>query len=325
MSREEPLPIPFFVGRSRSGTTLLRAIFDSHPDLAIPPEAHFLVPMAKFRDRYERRDGFDVDRFCKDLSRQESFGWWHLDSTGLDRMMLTPPSSFTEAIRILYASYARKQGKVRYGDKTPDNAEHLMLINELFPEARFVHIIRDGRDVALSQIDHGFMAGLPHAAFFWGRLVRRARDAGERLGDGRYLEIRYEELVRDPVTVVSRVCTFLQLSFHPEMLRYFERADEILYPRMSHDENVRRPPTAGLRDWQTQMPPSDVAVFEVIAGDSLTAAGYQRVALKPGFTARARATLGLVRVYAWRTYARALKSIRSLSPFFAEIRRSRRQ
>lgn len=321
-SRNEPLPIfPFLVGRSRSGTTLLRAILDSHPDLAIPPEAHFLVPMARTRHRYEHDAGFDVDKFCIDLARHESFSWWQIDSAELASAMTPPPTSLPDALRRLYASYAARQSKSRYGDKTPDNAERLTLISGIFPEACFIHIVRDGRDVALSQIAHGFMPRLEHAAYFWDRTIRRAREASRSLGESRYREVRYEELVADPVATVSRLCDSLDLSFREEMLRYFERADEILYPKMRHDENVYRPPTMRLRDWRAQMAPGDVALFESIAGDSLEAAGYERASAGSRKAVWARLLLGLLRVHVWRGWSRGVGLARSVTAGFLDGRK----
>src|SRR4051794_27962840 len=121
---------PFVVGCSRSGTTLLRALLDAHPLLAVPPESHFAVA-----PRLRR------------LGRDPWFRLWGIeppDLRGLD---------VADAVRAVFAAYAAAQGKPRYADKTPHYVSHLPLLAERFPEARFVHVVRDGRDVALSLLE----------------------------------------------------------------------------------------------------------------------------------------------------------------------------
>jgi hypothetical protein len=301
---------PFFVGRSRSGTSLMRWMFDSHPQLAIPPEGQFLVPMARKRAIYTSTEGFSVEQFLRDLYENKSFHWWRLDQKVVADAFSSPPISYSDAIRRLYALYASLKGKLCYGDKTPDNANQLLLLSELFPEARFVHIIRDGRDVALSQLEHGFMPTLPHCAFFWRRTVTKARTAGEILGPSRYLEVQYDALVSEPDSTLATVCDFLQLSFHNQMLHYFERLPESV-PR--HHQHVRMPPKRKLRDWRDEMDPGDVAIFEILAGKTLRDFGYELVCKTPGIKARLGALIGLVRIYVWRLLIKARQGLRKLT------------
>jgi Sulfotransferase family len=283
---------PFFVGFARSGTTLVRAMFDSHPDLAIPGESHFIVPIARHADRYQLNGTFLHHRFLADVFSHPRFQQW-----GLPEMFVRSEfekgerESVAEAIRQLYVAYAAYQGKPRYGDKTPVYLLHVRLLGELFPEARFVHIIRDGRDVALSHMDAlARSKKIEQVAINWRRSIQRARRAG-CWANGRYRELRYEDLIGDPEGVLQSVCPFLEIPFDSAMLRYFERADEIRMP-VHHPEihaNLGRPPTKGLRDWRRQMARDDVAVFEAIAGDTLSELGYERAFPKPPMRVRLEA------------------------------------
>ncbi|MEX0668086.1 MAG: sulfotransferase, partial [Acidimicrobiia bacterium] len=163
---------------------------------------------------------------------------------------------------------------------TPGYVLDLDLLARLFPEARFVHVIRDGRDVALSYLERRFGPGdLGQAALYWRRRVTAGQEGGARLGPHRYQELRYEELIDDPEGIVKRVCTFIHLEYDPSMLRYFERADELTAAAADPDahQSLALPPTHGLRDWRTQMEPSDVALFEGLAGGTLASLGYDRV------------------------------------------------
>ena len=153
VSRDTRSPdvFPFLVGFTRSGTTLLRAMVDSHPQLAVPPESQFVPELARRRGTYERPDGFDIERFTNDLTAHMRFIRWGLPASEL-RAALTElqPDDYPAAIRCVFAAWARSKGKPRYGDKTPNNLDDLELLAALFPEARFVHIVRDGRDVAVA-------------------------------------------------------------------------------------------------------------------------------------------------------------------------------
>lgn len=297
-------PFPFIVARGRSGTTLLRAILDAHPDLAIPGESHFAVSFGTRRREFERADGFAVEAFLWDLLRHWGFRRWELPEEDVRAAFAErPPSTVAEGVRLAFAIYARSRGKLRYGDKTPGFVLHVSLLAELFPEARFVHLIRDGRDVALSYLDTDFgVATLTDAAIYWDRFVRAGRTAGNALQPGRYLEVRYEDLVADVDSTMRRVCDHIDLPFDPQMLRYFERPSGLDgLSHAEHHQNVSLPPTSGLRDWRTQMNSADVALFEALAGDLLTDLGYERATERPGvrataLAARARAGLAVRRV-----------------------------
>jgi Sulfotransferase family len=273
-------PFPFIVARGRSGTTLLRAMFDSHPQMAVPPESHFVVPLLKRRRSLERRGMLSIEAFVADLGNRYGFRRWELDvATVEDHLRASGPVDLPTAIRDVFALYADRQGKARYAEKTPVNVLHLELLATTFPEARFVHLIRDGRDVALSYLDADFGAtSVPEAAVHWRRFVREGRRAGAVLGPGRYREVRYEDLIAGPEDVLRSLCDFLELSFDPAMLTYHTRAGDLLRTtsHQEHHGRIALPPTSGLRDWRRDMGARDLAAFEAIAGDVLDDVGYDR-------------------------------------------------
>ena len=270
------VPFPFVVGRGRSGTTLLRAMLDSHPDLAVPDEAPWVVRLARDHAGAGR---LDLDRLMGRLRSDRSFRRWQLPEEDVRQALEGgAPATFPDAVRSLYALYASTRGKTRYGDKTPWAVMHIPLLARLFPEARFVHVIRDGRDVALSYLDAGFgPPTLEAGALEWRRYVSTGRRDGRALGVERYIEVRYEELVRQPEAVLRSLCDFLELPFADAMPRYFERAEEVV-GSMSHPKarrNVYRPPTEGLRNWRSSLAPSQQALFQALAGDVLDELGYE--------------------------------------------------
>jgi hypothetical protein len=238
---------PFVVGCSRSGTTLVRAMLDAHPLLAVPPESHFAIePRLRLRrDRWFRLWGIDAP-----------------DVRGLD---------VADAVRAVFAAYAAAQGKPRYADKTPHYVSHLPLLAQRFPEARFVHVVRDGRDVALSLLEVPWGPDtIEGAALHWRRRVLEGRAAA--LPPDRYRELRYEALVADPERELRALAPWLDLDYDPAMLAYPERALVVPYPE--HHARLAAPPTAGLRDHRRDLSAEDRARFEAVAGDALRELGY---------------------------------------------------
>ncbi len=279
-------PFPFFVGANGSGTTLHRAIFDSHPDLAIPGESRFIVDLAKHRERYEIDDQFDSDALVNDLGRHKRFLNWGLAIEDLEAALaVAPKSTYAEAVRAIYGAYAAKEGKTRYGDKTQSYIHDLPVLAELFPEARFVHAVRDGRNVALA---HAKGEKIEQVAVSWSKRVTSGRRAGEKLGPDRYIESRYEDLIDDTDASVRRLCDFLELPFDPAMLRYYERADSLVATTAVPERHldIYKPPTKGLQDWNRDLDSGQVARFEAIAGEALDLLGYERAQPRPPISAR---------------------------------------
>jgi O-antigen/teichoic acid export membrane protein len=270
---------PIFVGRGRSGTTLFRAIFDSHPRLTIPPESPFLVSLARRRRYFGLGPNFNRDRFVAELIGNHRFHLWELDADEVRAAIdAASPGTYSEAIRALYSLYAAREGKSLYGDKSPRTTGAIALMADLFPEARFIHIVRDGRDVALSHLDVSFGAdSVVQAALDWSREVGGCRRAGLKLGPSRYREVRYEDLVDRPEDTVRDLCDFIGIEFDEEMLRYNERADTLIKttPTPGDHAGLHAPPTKGMRNWRDQMDPEAVTTFEMFAGGLLGDLGYE--------------------------------------------------
>ncbi|HZJ26328.1 MAG TPA: sulfotransferase [Acidimicrobiia bacterium] len=316
-------PFLFVVGCNRSGTTLLRTMLDAHPELAVPPEAYFTVRILR---RHPSSPGAGVDsmldRLTAELEADGSYRNWALPRDALRATLAArPPESTADVLRSVYATYGATRGKARVADKTPRNVAHIDLIARSFPEARFLHLVRDGRDVVPSVIEHlvGPDRFLPTVEY-WRERVLAGRRSGGQLPADRYLEIRYEDLVSDPAAAVTRIGEFAQLE-HPErMLDYTERSESVLatvWDERRH-QGITRPPTPGIRDWRTAMRPHDVDRFEALAGDALDAFGYDRSRARPPARARLEA-------FAWRRSARLRRAARPLTTGAERRRRDRRR
>ena len=270
-------------------------------EIAIPPESYFPVSLAG------RHAGasFDPARFTAELRANVRFREW-----GVAAPDVSGAASYADAVRDVYAAYATAHDALRYGDKTPPFVLHVDLLAELFPEACFVHLIRDGRDVARSLVQTSFgPSDLARAADVWVRRVTRGRVSGARLGPGRYLEVRYESLVADPGSVLHEVCALASVAFRPEMLSPEQGTSAIPERERPHHSNLARPITAGLRDWRRDMPDADVAVVEAVAGDLLADLGYERRYARVPASARVRATASRAHSAVVRTARRAARTV----------------
>jgi hypothetical protein len=297
----------------------------SHPDLDIPNEPVFRVHMSANHRRYERPDGLAIDAFVSDLSRHYSFSWLGLSKDEiLDALQQTPPRSFSDAMRTVFVHHALKLGKTRYGDKTPEAINAIRLLGQLFPEARFIHMIRDGRDVAISHLNvETGIRNVGEVAMTWKEQIERAQRDGGMLGADRYREVRYEELIDDPERILRSVCDFIELQFHPRMLRYYERAAEIAgSPKTAPlNRSIYLPPTRGLRDWRLQMSKRDLQIFESIAGELLERLGYERTlhSITPKMRLRARFIRDFVAVKRWARHHAHVRRLRDL-PLVGSVR-----
>ena len=285
------------LGVRRSGTTLLRVMLDRHPELAIPDESYFVPQLAR-----RNRTPVDPDAYVDDLRRLPTLVEWGLSPAAVEAR-LRPAMTTGEAIAAIFESYAAERGKRRWGDKTPLYMQHLDLLERLFPDALFVHLIRDGRDAALSYLamPSGVMTegwGRPRDAggfaCQWATEIRAARGLGGRVGPNRYLELRYEALVADPAAELRRVCVFAELEYDDAMLDYVGQTESARKP---HQQRLNELPRQGVREWRTEMTAGDRRAFEAVAGDLLAELGYETAGRG---TAPVKLASYRVRTAAWR-------------------------
>lgn len=209
-------PMPVIVGAPRSGTTLLRLMLDAHSELTIPPETGFL-PIGFGRPADLRQTFFQrVTQYPADAPAWDDYGipaeqFW-------TELLTIEPFRIGDGLRCFYRLYAAKFGKTRWGDKTPGHVFGMAPIEKRLPEAHFIHLIRDGRDVALSWRPHWFAPSqsLEELVDHWTNWVETGIRAGQSCR--RYIEVRYEQLVAEPRAVLNEICRFLDLELEDAML-----------------------------------------------------------------------------------------------------------
>jgi len=287
-------PYVFIVGCARSGTTLLERMVDAHPEIAITHQWHG-IPRP-----FEKRKGMTAEGLVRPklISHLLKLPWF--TSMGLSREGLLKlmgdgqPVHYSDFVTCIFELYGKAQGKALVGDKTPNYVRKMRVLHALWPRARFVHLIRDGRDVCLSVVNWPEGASqldkpgsfitwaddpVSTIAFWWELNVRLGREAGSWLGPELYHEIRYELLACRPAEQCAALCGFLGLPYDDAMPQYHE-------DRTKADTEVdaghpRLPVTTGLRDWRSQMPAEDVERFEAAAGGLLDELGYPRAFPRP--------------------------------------------
>ena len=271
----------FVVGVARSGTTLLMKMLDEHSAFAIPWESHFIPDLYKARERLgdlsrvEEREKLIhfIIRYLK--------GIWHAGSTvewipGLQEhareVAEAAAPDYPGVVRAMYEFHARQRGRRRWGDKTPGYIDSLLVLHEMFPDAKFIHIIRDGRDVACSTMPLSFG---PNTVFASARRWRRSVMHGLRFAEannGLIYALKYEDLVVDPEKHLREICHFLGEEFEPAMLEFYKKPGEVLH----HHQNTARQVNTSRKDrWKRELTRRQVRVYEAIAGDVLGKLGYE--------------------------------------------------
>jgi hypothetical protein len=184
---------PFFiVGCDRSGTTMLRLILDRSDDVAIPTESMFIADMAAIRSRFgDLASDEQFGRLAEAVWRHPKVREWRLEGAPPPRAGRSGESAYRAALEAPYLAYAAQHGKPGWGDKTPYYIGHIDELRRVFPEARIVNLVRDGRDVALSLLRVPFgPANVWAAAHQWREAVDAGERAAERLGADRRRRFR---------------------------------------------------------------------------------------------------------------------------------------
>lgn len=209
----------FIVGMNGSGTTMLADCLGRHPSLYMYPDETFVLPyvlknLRRFGDLSELSSRRKLAGY---LGRCASY--WQING---ERPLVFADSDLVEpgvtgVFDAIYLRFARAEGKSMWGDKTPMYVQHIELLAKHVAGARFIHICRDGRDVARSM--HRRWRNNPfHTIYRWKKAVQMGREQGRDLGSERYLEVRYEDVCGDPEAQMRQICSFLGLPFHPAVL-----------------------------------------------------------------------------------------------------------
>jgi hypothetical protein len=271
----------FVLGCPRSGTTVLYHMLLSAGGFAVYRSEsnvfNLLVPrFGGMRSVSDRK--YLMDCWSKSMLFRVS----GLDAAQIQAKIIAECHSGGDFLRLVMEEVARVQGVGRWADCTPDHLLYMQEIKREIPDALFIHIIRDGRDVALSYVKQGWSHPLPWdrnerlgvAGLYWEWIVRNGREQGKRLGAD-YQEVRFEELVTNPRQTLSRLGEFIEHDLDHDRIQ-LAGIGSVSQPNSSFAVESEGPFNPVGR-WKTKMSPAQAASLESLVGGFLQELGYTLV------------------------------------------------
>lgn len=271
----------FIVGAPRSGTTLLQYMLRSHPALSLPTgESHFFIPLYRHAAQFgDLSQAGNVRRVLLAMEAQ-SAEFLYTDLHGLKFDVDTLTREFVaegrrtmrDIVGGVFEKNAAGERKPRWGDKTPYYVLHIPKLLEWWPDAQIIHMVRDGRDVALSMFArrHDFRAyNTYHVAREWERYVEAGQRHGRQLAASQYLELRYEDMIDDQKSALQTICAFLGETYSDDLLEYRKSGEAGKTPLLQ--QPIQK---SNQNKWRHEMTPWQIRVFESGAGDTLRHFGY---------------------------------------------------
>ena len=275
-SRSRMKPPVFVLGCVRSGTTLLYHMILSSGGFAVyRTESHALNLLEpRFGDLSRLRNKKNLMRAWLSSKLFKVSG---LDAHSIEEKIFSQCHNGGDFLRIVMEEIAQNQGVERWAECTPEHLLYLRRIKETIPDALVIHIIRDGRDVALSAERQGWIRPLPWyrkhplqaAAAYWDWMVRKGREEGSRLGSD-YCEVRFEELVNSPRDVLARLSEFIDHNLD------YDRIREVGIGSVS-EPNTSFKSAGGFNPvgrWRESLGREQLQMLEGVIGDTLEEFGY---------------------------------------------------
>src|SRR3954451_3039534 len=275
-----PSDRPIFVlGCPRSGTTLFRTMLSAHRSIAIPPETRYLMGMywrrSQLGDLRQRETRAELASAIVD-DPETRFRVLGVDAEQIRSEIIDGPPTLGSAFGIVFRGYARSFDKPRWGDKRPAYYAFMDELDHLFPDAQFIHLIRDPRACVESlKRQEWYPDEAAPCVAAWVHAVRSASRSGRKLGPHRYLEVIYEELVSDPEKVSRQICDFLDEPFDEQMCRPELIADKVNPAHYQQRGQIQQGVnTATVEAWAKRLPPEEIALVDRVARHWMTRYGY---------------------------------------------------
>lgn len=268
---------PFFIiGAGRSGTTLLRLILAGHSRLHIPPETWFVEPLVRKLPLTGALGPADIE--CAVSIMTQDYRWPDMEISAADLSRwateLENPT-LVSIINLVYRYHLERTGKQRFGDKTPIYFNIVPELLTLYPEAKFIHLIRDGRDVAVSCIDVDWDRYYERTSFEWTRAMAKRREYLNSSFASRILDVHYEHLVEDLEGTVRHICAFLGEDFEQGMLEW-QHLTTLVPARERHiHAKLNQPVTSdAIATWRRKLSAPECFAIEACLHRDLQQLGY---------------------------------------------------
>jgi hypothetical protein len=266
-------------GFERSGTTLLSMMLGAHPQIAVP------LSTTGLWYRYEAKPSTPDDlatsegleRLVDSLLREERIRLWDAELEHSALLDACRPGDFGSVVAAFHSAYAARMQKPYWASMDISTLYHMEDAHVWFSDARFVHIVRDGRDVALSHETYRYgLSTLVEVAEKWRQELRCSLRMGHLLGPERYYVIRYEDLITAPEVTLQKLCNYLGVEYNAAMMDYPRMVkDKVPEDRRSLWPSLgKAPQAANAFRWREAMSQRKRVVFEQYAGDMLRMLGY---------------------------------------------------
>lgn len=269
----------FVVGFQRSGTTLLQSLLGSHPHIAAPPEMYFLFRIAGLASHYgDLNDDENLRRAVHDALHPpvDLLTAAEFDDDAVFERARGNPRTMRGLFDALMQDFTQRHGKVRWSEKSP--GQTVRAIRAFVPEAQIVQIVRDPRDVIVSSLKTPWTDESAYSlASRWRSFTQRNVRVGLALGPASFLQIRYEDLTRDPVSTLTLIFSFLGEAFDPDVIMQPERRRASIsvggepWQRRVLDEIT--PAVEG--GWKRQLPRTSRLIVGAVLAPWLEALGYE--------------------------------------------------
>lgn len=285
----------FILSNPRSGSSLLRVICDSHQKLSVPPESGFIewwYQKYKSWNVFDSKNPEKINQFCKDLESSKKFETWNFDLNLFKDLILNEtPSNYSQLLTLVYISFGLQRGKdiLVFGDKNNYYINKTKLLNELFPNAKYIHVVRDGRDVATSYKAMKYLEttskyipklsnNITEIANEWQENNQILTSFSNNLPKNQLLIVRYEDLILQLEEECKKITNFLNVPFDKNMLNYYNINKELnLEPKETLDwkrKTLEKPDVLNIGKYKELLSEEEIAVFNSIAKKTLNHFDY---------------------------------------------------
>lgn len=288
----EKTPFFFIVANGRSGTTMLQQILDAHNEVMIPIESRLIIHLKKKYFKLKNWSYSVIDEFIDDLYRDLKFSkYWMVNRDNLTVKIKSIPENkrnFKLICKVIYLSYPtpfeKKEIKI-IGDKNPIYCLFLNDLIEIFPDAKFIHLVRDYHASITSAIKTFGFKNIPVVSHGW-VLYNKFIEEKSHEYPNNFLLLRYEDLVSSPTENVSKICSFLNIPFQEGMLDFNKTINQAVLPSItinakqelnSIHPNLTKPiNTNQIEKWRSELTTNQIITIEYISGDFAKKYGYTK-------------------------------------------------
>lgn len=269
---------PVFIGGcDRSGTTMLGAMLGTHNHCLCVPESQFIIDSLSSSSSHP--GNVELHKVWQAIKQHPRFLLWHLEiANPLVERPDTKQTTFSNLIEKIVQVYGKQAGKEAFHiwiDHTPTNTKHFATLQYIFQDAKLLHIVRDGRAVAASILPLNWGPNtIDKAAYFWLRNLSYGLAAESYFSPDSVKRVKYENLVAMPEETLQKICTFIGITYHPQMV--FGSGFQLpAYTQNQHALVGKRPDAGRINAWEQKLTTREIEIFENIAGDALQYLGYK--------------------------------------------------